>query len=143
VDTCGEEGRVKCHAFRRTTHDSEDEESDSDDKTEEVVHGFSDRQNLNVKTVSKETPVVSSNSTGDSLSKTRNNSSKSETTKQKDYKKPKTSQLSNKWGETVGITDTEGRAKRVVNMSELKNFVPLRMRYNSQFKYYFALIDQR
>lgn len=51
--------------------------------------------------------------------------------------------MSIKWGEAVGIYDEKGCPKRVVEQSEIRNYIRLKMQTRSQFQFMFALIHPR
>ena len=88
----------------------------------------------------KDSVVVCVNSTGDSFSKTGAKPQR-KSSKWRDDRRPRNSKPGAHWGENVGIIDSKGRPKRLVSLSEVKNYIPMRMRSKSEFKFFFALID--
>ena len=150
-EECRETNQIESHftsdEFLRRCDSDEESFAESDNNNGIQINSgdkhSDESQAIDAKTESKDTVVVSSNSTGDSLSKTQTQSDKSQSSKPRDDRKPKNYKMATKWGESVGITDSKGRPKRLVNLSEVKNYIPLKMRYKSEFKFYFSLIDSR
>jgi hypothetical protein len=139
------EDNVRLNRFLRTNDSDESQDSDSSlevkiNLTEEKVTKHSNDQ--------KQTLVLSSNATGDEFKNETNpklkDSTKANLNKTSlQERDSKINNLNMNWGESVGITDQNGKVKRVVSLSEMKNYLQLRLRVESVFKFYFALIDSR
>jgi hypothetical protein len=152
------EENVRSNRFLRVNDSEESQSSHSSAEEEEEVEIESKRNSSNGKD-SKESnecqnnqtlSVTSLTKTGDKFCKTDKTQTQSKPTnslkadeiqilfKRKGFKNGDT-----KWGQLVGIYDANGNPKRFVRLNEMKNYLHLRPKVETEFKFYFSLINWR
>jgi hypothetical protein len=152
-----EETFVRSNRFLRVNDSEESQSSDSSAEEEDEVYIESKRnssdgkddkesnecQKIDNKTYEKQTLLVTSiTKTGDEFRKTDKTQTQSKPTnslkadeiqilvKRKGFKNGDP-----KWGQSVGIYDANGNPKRFVRLNEIKNYLNLRLKAKSEFKF--------